>query len=80
MAVKHKAMTWTKQIPKESGWYWVKWTRFGHEIVEPGLVCTDREIIETQSLGSLDYQTLTLAQRDGWLFAGPIPEPENGEK
>ena len=67
-------MTFSKQIPTASGWYWVKW---------PGV--SDREdpplayvaSISVRLYGGDGYLKISEVEERGWLFAGPIPEPED---
>jgi hypothetical protein len=73
------SLTWTTEPPTEPDWYWVEW--------ESG----DRAIVEIEHMvdqDDEDYQGMGFHNGCGWTcledvgivrFAGPIPQPEEGD-
>lgn len=64
-------MTWTREKPKEVGWYWVRFPLGKRDRIV--------EVSMSQGVGRL-YATefgLIEDQPDKTLWSGPIPEPED---
>lgn len=81
-------MKWTSETPTRPGWYWYKLPRWEHGFIAQIYsyrIGLDRERLWAVHITNDEVYRELLAEmvksgaahgQDGWLWAGPIPEPE----
>ncbi|MBQ9405243.1 MAG: hypothetical protein IJU37_00720 [Desulfovibrio sp.] len=67
-------MRWTKEIPQQPGWYWLKTVKNGQALQEIVRVTCDATIPKTQWAGIFGSWPLGIKGEEFW--AGPIPLPD----
>ena len=82
-------MTWTTDVPKEPGWYWLRYTGYKSRQVHKlpiqlaypetgGMLVADKLAMREESRGEYHFREIRFpTDCEPVEWAGPIPEPED---
>ena len=68
---------WTKQVPEEEGWYWVKYGGKNGLVVCPAMLVIVSKLPPKWICQTARNDTFPYSKQEDMMFGNKIEEPEN---